>query len=67
LFYSGEIKNAGGANNVKSICKDSMTLSKETRKHEIEGKTFVVKPVFKEESNENVTSILVKLIKSETP
>ena len=39
-----------------------MELSKETRVHEIDGKTFIVKPVFKENGNESVTSILVKLM-----
>ena len=42
-----------------------MALSKETREYEIDGKTFIVKPIFKENSNESVTSILVKLLKSE--
>ena len=44
----------------------NMTLSKEAREYEIDGKIFVVKPVYKENSNESVTSILVKLLNSES-
>ena len=44
----------------------NMTLSKKPRKYEINGKTFMVKPVFKEKFNESAASILLKLLKSES-
>lgn len=44
----------------------NLTLSKKPRKYEIDGKTFMVKPVFKEKSNESAASILLKLLEFES-
>ena len=40
----------------------SITLPDNERTYEVDGKTFIVKPVYKEESNENFTTVLIKLI-----
>ena len=42
------------------------TLPDNEREYEIDGKTFVIKPVYKEETNESLTNILIKLMKSES-
>jgi hypothetical protein len=44
----------------------NVALSEEVRKYEIDGRTFIVKPVYKENSNESVISILVKLLNSDS-
>ena len=68
LFYPGN--QTGGMDNVKDTSTKqkpcNVVLSKEPRSYEIDGRTFIIKPVFKEQSNESVISILVKLLKSES-
>ncbi|GHV44415.1 hypothetical protein FACS189492_0690 [Clostridia bacterium] len=51
------------ANTAPKAC--NMVLPDAERKYEIDGKTCVVKPVYKEKASDSVLSILVKLIKSE--
>ena len=54
---------------MKETCENkkpcNIPLPQNTREYEIDGKICVVRPVFKEKSNESVTSILIKLMKSE--
>ena len=43
----------------------SIELPANDREYEVDGKTFIVKPVFKEDSGESITSILIKLMQLE--
>jgi len=59
----GRTNNLNGTYKKQKPC--NVALSIEPREYEIDGKIFIVKPVYKEKSNESVTSILIKLLKSE--
>jgi len=55
-----------GLERLKHTETKAIELPKNERQYEIDGKTFIVNPVFKEDSNESITSILIKLIKADS-
>lgn len=61
--------NSNESNNGKSPGASGQSPLEDTRTYTVQGKTFIVKPIFKEGAKETVGTVLLRLIQSdvETP
>lgn len=57
--------NSNKSNNGKMLGASGQSPLEDTRSYTVQGKTFVVEPVFKEGAKETVGTILLRLIQSD--
>ncbi|MDR2655379.1 MAG: transposon-encoded TnpW family protein [Oscillospiraceae bacterium] len=58
--------NSSESNNGKMPGASGQNPLEDTRTYNVQGKTFIVEPVFKEDAKDTVATILLRLIQSDT-